>query len=272
LLDNAEAANLGIFMERFSERHGYTPPDVDIIIRHEAPYELRGVIANLAYECGLKPHGLRSLVCRVLQAREDPSNWSAYPNIDNEVRELIDSAQWYEVYDILEAIAGAVSDTARFETEINKYFRRRGIGWQLTNGHIETRGPESFEQSLSEARATLGEAGLTTASRELHEALADLSRRPDPDVTGAIQHALAALECVARETSGNPKATLGAILAQNRQLVPAPLDQALEKLWGFASEQGRHLREGRAPSFDEAALAVHIAAAVSQYLSKKAKK
>lgn len=259
-------------MEPFSERYGYTPPDADISIRHEAPYELRGVIVNLAYECGAKPHGLRSLVCHVLQTREDPSNWSAYPNVDNEVRELIDRAEWYEVYDIIEAIAEAVSDAARFEAEINKYFRRRGIGWQLTNGHIETRGPEGFEQSLSQARAALSEAGLTTASKELHEALADLSRRPDPDITGAIQHALAALECVAREVSGNPKATLGAILSQHRQIVPAPLDQALEKLWGFASEQGRHLREGRVPSFDEAALAVHVAAAVSQYLSKKAKK
>src|SRR5581483_11096369 len=108
-------------MERFSERHGHTPPDADITVRHEAPYELRGVVANLAYECGMKPHGLRSLVCRVLQAREDPGNWSPYPNVDNEARELIDGAEWYGVYDIIEAIAGTVSDRVRFEDEMNKY-------------------------------------------------------------------------------------------------------------------------------------------------------
>lgn len=33
---------------------------------------------------------------------------------------------------------------------------------------------------------------------------------------------------------------------------------------------GRHLREGREPSYDEAELAVHVAAGVSRYLSKKA--
>lgn len=267
-------------MTRFSQRHGYQPDDAEIGVRLDAPDELRGVVVDLAYESGLDPRSMRSLVCRTLRKREDSGNWSAFPNIDNEVREHLDSCEWYEVYDIIEATSDRLTNSPPakhdgegdkyFEGEINKYFRRQGIGWQLCDNRIDSRGSESFEHTLAEARAELIDSGRKTAANEIHQAISDLSRRPHPDVTGAIQHALAALECVARGVSGDEKATLGQILARNPGLIPPPLDQALDKLWGFASEQGRHLREGREPSYEEAELAVHVAAAVGRYLVKKA--
>ena len=107
------------------------------------------------------------------------------------------------------------------------------------------------------------------ASQEIHQALADLSRRPSPDITGAIQHAMAALECVARDVSGERKATLGELLKKHPDLLPAPLDTALTKIWGFASEQGRHLRENEAPDIKEAELVVGLAANIATYLVKK---
>lgn len=267
-------------MTRFSERHGYQPDDVEITVRLDAPDELRGVVVDLAYESGLAPHAMRSLVCRVLRRREDQGNWTPFPNVDNEVRNHLDSCEWYEVYDIIEAIYDRLEKSAPtrhdgdgaeyFEREINKYFHRKGIGWQLCDGRIETRGSEGFEHTLAVARAELADSGRSTAANEIHEAISDLSRRPRPDVTGAIQHALASLECVARDVSGDEKATLGVIISRNPGLFPAPLDQALEKLWGFSSEQGRHLREGREPSYEEAELTVQVAAAMARYLSKKA--
>lgn len=88
-------------------------------------------------------------------------------------------------------------------------------------------------------------------------------------MTGAIQHALAAVECVARDVTGDPKATLGEILKRHPGLVPPPLDDLLKKAWGFTSEQGRHLKEGRLPGFEEAELLVGIAGAACLYLVKK---
>jgi hypothetical protein len=99
--------------------------------------------------------------------------------------------------------------------------------------------------------------------------LLDLSRRPEPDITGAIQHAMAALECVARDVSGEPKLTLGEIIKRHAVLIPAPLDQAIERTWGYSSERGRHLREGRNPDMDEAQLIVGLSAVVITYLSSK---
>ena len=131
------------------------------------------------------------------------------------------------------------------------------------------RGPEVFEAVVRPTADRLASAGLATASAEIHEALRDLGRRPEPDVTGAIQHAMAAVECVARQASGNPKATLGEILNRCPGLVPRPLDVALEKAWGYASEIGRHLREGRVPSYEEAELVVMMSAATAAYLERK---
>lgn len=266
-------------MNSFSERHGFEPADAEITVRQDAPEELRAVLAQLAYECGMKPEAVRALVCRVLRRREDQDNWSS-SNIEREVRGHLDDCDWNEVYDVIEALYHQLSTTStwtregnsgaqQFETEMNKYFRRRGIGWQINDGRLEARGSEEFEHTLKEAHEELAESGRETASNEIHEAIKDLSRRPQPDVTGAIQHALAALECVARDVTGTPQLTLGAILQRHAGIVPAPLDQALEKLWGFASEQGRHLREGRVPGYEEAEVTVQIASAVARYLSKK---
>jgi hypothetical protein len=271
-------------VDGFSKRHGFAPEEPEIAIREDAPYELRGVVADIAYESGLGPHGLRGIVCRVLRTREDPSNWSPFPNVDDEARGHLDSCEWFEVYDIIEAIHANLvaakardpfresgADPEKFERELNDYMRKRGIGWQLKNGRIETRGQEAFEHAVVQARTELVADNRSTAAQEIHEALRDLSRRPEPDITGSIQHALAALECVARGVTGDPKATLGTILGRNPDLLARPLDAAVEKLWGFASEQGRHLREGRQPPREEAELAVHVAAAAAAYLSRKAR-
>ena len=145
-----------------------------------------------------------------------------------------ESCEWYKVYDIAEAIWRALEhDPDRqqeFEHELNRFFREKGIGWELKNPDgIVFRGSEAFGAATSEAAQVLKETGRETAAAEIHEALRDISRRPDPDRTGAIQHAIAALECTARDVTGDSKATLGALVPKLD--LPKPLDVAVEKLW-----------------------------------------
>ena len=261
--------------KKFSERQGLrTTSEVDISVRSDAPYEFRGVLVDLAYECGMRPKSMRQLVCRVLRTRPDPNNWSEYPNVDGEVRDLIDNCEWYYVYDIVEAIASEMEQAPfsyeldKFTNELNAYFISKGIGWKLVGTKIEAREPESLESTIATAKEVLTER-TPTAQKELTEALQDLSRRPNPDITGAIQHAMASLECLSRQLTGDSKGTLGEILKRNPNLIPPPLDQAVSKLWGFASEYARHIREGREPKFEEAQLLVGVCAAVATYLADK---
>lgn len=265
--------------DRFSIRHGYSQPEAEITVRNDAPDELRGIVRQIAYESGIGPKPLREIVCRVLRTRPDSNNWSEYPNIDEEVQNLMDSCKWFEVYDIIEELHKYLGkryprpsgelQSEYFAKEMNNYFCKAGVGWQLVNGQIKFRGPEIFEQNVRSAIDTLISSDRPTASTELHEALSDLSRRPKPDITGAIQHAMGALECVARDVTGNQSSTLGEIIKRNPNLIPKPLDKSVEKAWGYASEMGRHLQEGRAPEIEEAQLIVGLAGALSIYLSKK---
>jgi hypothetical protein len=154
---------------------------------------------------------------------------------------------------------------------VNDLFIEEGIGWQLENGQVISRGDGEFEKNLKEAAAALGASGRPTALSHLHEARLSISRRPKPNVAGAIYHAMGSLEAVAREVSGLNKATLGDILKKHPDLAPKPLDNALSQMWGYASNIARHVEEGKEASREEAELLVGVAAAMVTYLCARAK-
>lgn len=256
-------------MNSFSRRQGYSRPEAEISIRHDAPADLRAAIVSIAYRCGFSPSDLRLLLCGILYRVPDKSNWSEYPNIDHEVGNLIEDLEWFEVYDFIERLAEkALYKHTDFSEEVNHYFRVSGVGWQLLDQKIQVGGSEAFETAVREGQQVLSQQGRATAAYELHEAIQDLSRRPTPEVSGAIQHAMAALECVARDIAGS-KATLGQLIQQNPTMFPRPVDQIVEKAWGYTSNFGRHLTEGAPPQFEEAELMVGISGVFCRYLACK---
>lgn len=261
----------------FSRRYEYAADSAEITIREDAPLEIReGILAIAEGEIDLKPHTIRGILCTVLRKVPNSQNWTEYPNVWDECQDLIGNAPWYKFYDFIEAIwhhlARYDPDRAgQWEVLINQFFMEMGVGWQLSAGEVEARGPEAFQASLEKGRAALEDARLPTAKNELHEALRDLSRRPEPDLTGAVHHAMAALECVAREAAHDPKATLGEIAKRYPNAIPKPIGDAISKLWGYASEMARHVREGNTPARAEAELVVGIAAVACSYLANRVK-
>ena len=258
--------------ERFSDRHGYRGAEQELTVREDAPEGLRFAIPLIAQEAGMRPGAMRQAVCQVLLVRPDPNNWSDYPNIWVEVNALIEDCPWFKVYDIAEALHAAFAtdfpDRAdAFQDRLNQYFRENGIGWQMTDGQILYRGSEAFAETTREAGDLLAQTGRSAAANEIHESLQDISRRPTPDVTGAIQHAIAALECTARDVTGEPNLTLGRLVP--RLGLAPPLDTAVKKLWAYASDRARHIREGQAVTTEEAELVVSVACAVCIFLSRR---
>jgi hypothetical protein len=263
--------------ESFSKRLGLAPEEqAEITIRDDAPYHLREAILIIAeHELDLSPSTIRSVLCNTLRKIPDSNNWSQYPNIWWECEHLMENCPWYKVYDFVENMYDTLSKSTEpdrasiWEKLINECFIEQGVGWRLVEGQLESRGPEGFKIAVDTARQSLEDAKLPTAHDEIHEAMKDLSRRPDPDLTGAIHHAMGALECTARTAAGDPKATLGDILKKFPGLLPKPLDDALAQVWGYASEMARHIREGRTPKYAEAEMLVGLAAAVCTYLAAK---
>ena len=112
----------------------------------------------------------------------DQSNWSEFPNIWEEVQGLVYACEWYQVYDIIEALYAEFAkhdqqigdaDAEQFAEEINAFFVDEGIGWQLVYGEILTRGAEAFESVVKEASSALEESKRPTAAGHIHEALQD---------------------------------------------------------------------------------------------------
>lgn len=266
----------------FSKRHNYLGPAPEVTVREDAPERLRVALLETASNLGFGPSSLRSVVCRVLRVRANSTNWSDYPNVWEEVQELVHGADWFRVYDIIEAVFVAMSEwddrnqiaghgrpSFKFAEEINGEMVETGIGWQLVDGQIITRGEDSFQAAVSNATAVLIQTERPTAAKHVHDALQALSRRPEADLSGAIYHAMGALEAVARDLVGDEKATLGDILKHYPDLLPSPLDKALSQVWGFASNEARHVVEGRHPTRDEAELIVGLASTLATYLTKK---
>ncbi len=129
----------------FSRRMGYRPAESDITIREDAPDEMRHAIVMLADSLGLDPDDTRSEVCRILLKIPKNSNWTLYPNIFNEVNDLVAEAPWFRVYDIAEGFYDRLESSypprgQEFQERLNEFFREKGIGWEMQDGRIVVRG------------------------------------------------------------------------------------------------------------------------------------
>lgn len=258
-------------MTKFSERYGYYD-EVPITIREEAPQGLRDIIWSLTRSSNQSVIGLASFILEKFP-------WYPYSQTEPLAREaarILNTCDWFEVYDLAEQLytyflsnIQSSNYANKFEEGLNSYFHKKGIGWEMIKGKIEIRGQEVYANTTKNALSASENAYILTANNELREAWCDLSRRPVPDITGVIQHAGAALECVARHISKEPKKTLGDILKRNPNILPTQWRKIAELLWGYVSENGRHLKEGHDLSREEAMLALGIVSSFITYFSEE---
>jgi len=275
---------------RFSDRHGLGD-SVEIKYRGELPEQLRRILFDIL---------LRSFNNRVIRDKARalfnpygiaPTTISAPKPYQDSIKEPVsegelvaigNSTRWYELFDLIEALyddqvfydenlASPDEDRAAvaFQVEVSNFFMHAGVGWKMERGRIIARGDEAFETTAAKAIAVLKQNKRDTAAQHLHEAFLDLSRRPEPDTTGAVHHAMGAAEALARSITGESKLTLGEIIKRRADLIPKPLDEALSKAWGYASNEARHISEGRGPGRKEAELIVGLVAAMITYLSSE---
>lgn len=257
-------------MKRFSSRNNYKAKEVPITIREDAPRGLQEFIIQTAYHFEITPTQLRDVICRIVRKIADTEhNWGE-ENIKRENTELLENCKWFYVYDLIEVLYKKLQlfeQKNEFENNINDFFKGNGIGYQLQKGKVEYRGSSELIPKINNVVEILEKKGKKTSKDEINEAIKDLSKRP-ADITGAIQHSMVALECVAKDITGQEKKTLGKFI-RHSDILPIVLRDAVDKLWAYSSNNGRHLQEGEAPDFDEAELIVSISASLISYLAKK---
>lgn len=268
-------------MATFSERYGYATKGPKLVkaedlIREAAPESVRAAFL-VATEERLQPGPLREIVCKVLRKRPDPGNWSAYPNIWNEVQDLVYGAPWHKFYDIVEAALWSdvlhVSDREAIRDELNEAFAEEDLAWHVEGLQVVLRTGDATDEIVAHAVDVLEEAKRPTSATELRKALHALSKRPEPDTIEAVRSALGAMEATARDITGERTSTLGEILKKHRNdgvLLPVTLNLAFDKIWGYSSDVARHVDETKAPTLEEAVMVVGFVAAALGYLGGKA--
>lgn len=197
------------------------------------------------------------------------------------IKRVLLGCEWFRLYDLIEDVFDQLSfydselavpdegPKAHPFQQLNDYFVYAGIGWQLRDGKITSRGDAAFEHTVGIAEAELKESARITAAERIESAIRDLSLRPKPDLSGAISHATAALECVLHDITQRAM-TLGDYIKKCPDLFPGAMKNAFASLWGYASEEGaRHGKEGIEPHREEAELIVSLAAALATYLDRK---
>jgi hypothetical protein len=275
-------------MPPFSERQGYAKPPA-IQFRDELSKNMRWALLRVVLQ-RIEARQLEQLVERIVDRYgvDPPPSPGFSPTGEGAVNDVVmyrfDTCPWFHLYDIIEAVQrrltredqeqertaqGGKLQRPRFAREVNGFFSEVGIGWQLLDGKIVTRGDEGFERILATAVEALNDNDKPTAASRLHFAVAALSARPNADTSGAVSHATSAVECVLHDLTGE-SLTLGEHLKRQRDLFHPALRKGLDGLYGYASDEGaRHGKEGITPTRQDADLIVAVCAAVCTYLTLK---
>jgi hypothetical protein len=279
-------------MPSFSERHGHSQPK-GITFRDELLVGLRIPIFQILLEHSINSEYLWKRIKKLLNPYGTDNDYDDSVEIEMyqaimagedgyaiAAQRVLLTCPWFRVYDVIEDIFGQMVSyetdsyeqyprSVPFERAINDYFKHVGIGWQLVEGKIVTRGDEAFEDTVKTAVAVLGEDAKPTAARHLHLAISALSTRPKADTSGAVAHATSAVECVLGEITGETM-TLGKYLDEYPTLFHKALKKGLDGIYGYASDEGaRHGKEGTEPAREEAEFVVAVCAAVCTLLTRK---
>ena len=192
----------------------------------------------------------------------------------NMLRRLFYDAEWWQVYDLSEAMLAMCSFREQITDRIEAIFATEQLLYRFTLGGIEWRFPEVTAEVIGAATRRLTESTrLAAVAAQWQKALAHLSERP-PDSENCIKDAVGALEGTVRILSGKHTPTFSSLITPfSRQINMHPaLAGVVEKVYAYrGDEQGvAHGATKEARDLTaEAEMVLHVSAASIIYFEKK---
>lgn len=152
----------------------------------------------------------------------------------NFLRPIFLKGEWYEVYDLVQAILEANPEPT-LEQAYGDMLEMHLAGYRLIAGEVV---PISDKEEVAEIEAALSVPGAFHGAKHgVRNALALYSNREAPDYANAIKEAISAVESAARELTGRKE--LGPALDQLRKEHPdihPALIAGWKSLYGFTSD------------------------------------
>ncbi|MEN6357068.1 MAG: hypothetical protein ABFD83_08305 [Armatimonadota bacterium] len=276
-------------MTSFSERYGYKP--VRDILQLETMDELlKTRLWNVIYNelttwhtmPGNSPHTqkkqkeclyhIKSLWCDFLckPANKMPIREEQFWF---ELNEWFSRASWYEIYDLIEALA--LRTSLLFQKRCNEALEKEMAGYRLVDKQIA---PITNEEELTSVQNALSNEPLFEGARHhLKSALELLSNRENPDYRNSIKESISAIESACRVITGDHKAELGKALdmLDNKLKIHGALKSGFKSLYGYTSDEGgiRHAMLEQPDLNQEDALYMLVTcSAFLNYLAAKSEK
>lgn len=229
----------------FSERHGYTRPKLPQL--ESMDEDLRNGLWNAFYysfpDHDYYPHSLHSIYLAIWQEflRNPADAYNESRASRTFVRVIFQKVRWFEVFDLIEFCLRALrghtvsrvgAPLGHFEARCNWVLKAENSAYRIIEGLVT---PITSEQEI-EAIETALQCPYGPANEHIEKALALVSDRENPDYENSIKESISAVESIAKEVTGDSKATLGK-LTERLNLHPAFQD-GLNKLYGFTSDVG----------------------------------
>ncbi len=151
------------------------------------------------------------------------------------IREYFFSCAWYEIYDFMEHVL-LYEQNQNLIQRINDILAIELTGYRFIESTFV---PVTDEIEIEAIQKAISEGPFSGVHAHLRMAMEHLSRGNSPDYRNSIKESISAVESMAREISGNPKATLGgalAVIEKNGHLHPA-LKKGFSAIYGYTSDE-----------------------------------
>ncbi|UOF21938.1 AbiJ-NTD4 domain-containing protein [Pseudomonas syringae] len=244
----------------FSQRMGLGSAS-DVMQLSDMNKNLRTGLLNAAIECylekytssfpntGMIQHSNLESFAKVAYTRFFKLRRDQIPSIfryfHESICELFEKGAWHRVYSFIEFIIthapnlnskdDELTSSEDFINECNTTLRVENSAYRIVGGRVMQITSAEEVSEINSAIAANGFAGVNT---HIRTALTMLTDRENPDYRNSIKESISAVESLAKQLTGNPRATLTPALSElerSHSLHPA-LKNAFSSLYGWTSD------------------------------------
>lgn len=194
---------------------------------------------------------------------------------------FFETAEWFEIYNLLEFITELNTNTLHFDKNqfinfCNVVLEREFAGYRFINGKIapitNTYEIEEIENAITHSESF---TSLNGVNIHLKSALSKISDRVNPDYRNSIKESISAVESVSKAISKNNKDSLGAALDKIKGKINlhASQEKGFKLLYAYTSDSSgiRHaLMDNTVCEFEDAKYMLISSSAFINYLITKA--
>lgn len=242
-------------MRKFSERYGYRPVQ-EILQVESMSVELRTGLWNALQVCiwdasgfRYRQHGKPSIdgfsirlwafyFKRPVDTRPMRNGQLDVERTMRFIREYFFECEWHDVYSFLEFVVQQPGLPINNLADIlNTALKEEMAGYQFIDQLVT---PITSQAEVGEVEAALQDTKFAGVDKHLKRSLELLSDRRNPDYRNSIKEAISAVEAMARQITGNPKASLGdalSTLSRDGNL-HGGLKAGFSSLYGYTSDEG----------------------------------